>query len=175
MNGPCRTHSRPQKPPAPTQWKHHRQPSRRRRQRQNKQRWEPPTASQLEQSSQRDNDKEICFILHLVLFISCTNDCETHWNRFHIKPQSDSVSVSHQHKSIVVPTLSAPEKNIRVALSTHQTTNVTFDPLLSIYHVFNHCNGSTKWNEVSLQKCTNTIFIHRFSQTQLNKHFNLAT
>lgn len=119
---PSRTHSRPQKPPALltalTQWKHHRQPSRRRRQRQNKQRWEPPTASQLEQSSQRDNDKEICFILHLVLFISCTNDCETRWNRFHIRPQSDGVSVSHKRRSTIVPTLSARENDARVALSS---------------------------------------------------------
>lgn len=38
--------------------------------------------------------KDISFILHLFHFISCTNDCETHQNRFHIKLRGDSVSIS---------------------------------------------------------------------------------
>lgn len=162
---PSRTHSRPQKPPAllapPTQWKHHRQPSRRLRQRQSQQRREPPTASQLERSSQRDNDKEICSILYLVLFISCTNDCETRWNRFHItSPYLTRYSLGSREKHT-----SGSEQ-----LCSPQTSHST---LFSAR--FYSLQWLTKWNEVSLQNCTDTIFIRRFSQTQLNEQFNLVT
>ncbi len=79
---PSRTHSRPQKPPAllapPTQWKHHRQPS---------QAAETETESTEMRTTHgltAGTEQSEIMILYLVLFISCTNDCETHWNRFRI-------------------------------------------------------------------------------------------
>lgn len=92
---------------AKTQWKHHSGPSRRWR-RQNKQRYENLPLPHSWNGAVREImiKKSALSLIYSFLFHALMT-VKHAGTAFHIKPQSDTVFISHEHKSIVIPHLVA--------------------------------------------------------------------